>query len=665
MAENLISPGVLARENDQSQITAQPIQAGAAIVGPTVKGRVNIPTLITSYSQYKAKYGSTFTSASNEYTYLTSISAYNYFNNGGTSLLVARVASGSFLPATSDNIQSAVKSGVLSTTTNELLSSFTSVSASAGSYTTLGSTGSLSGTGAKISVTLDTTSSISTVTVTTAGSGYVVGETLTIASASLGSSPSGANLIFTLLANDIVNSSAFTLETFAEGIIQNSVGPTGSNGTLDSGSVDNLRWEIVSPNTSSGTFGLLVRRGNDNKNQKIVLESFNDLSLDPQQDNYISKVIGDSSNQVVTDADNTTFVQPTGSFPNSSNYVRVKSIVLKTLKYFNNAGVAKNSYTSSIPLAGSGSFSGATGTILTGTGNYYQKITSTDTQGLKTGNYTTALALLNNKDEYKYNLLTAPGITYADYPTQVTTMITQAQTRGDYIAVIDLKLYNNTVNGVINQASGIDNSYAATYWPWVQTTDPDSGELVWVPASTLIPGVYAYNDRVAASWFAPAGVNRGGMSTVTRAERKLTQTNRDNLYAANINPIGTFPNTGVVVFGQKTLQKKKSALDRVNVRRLLITLKNFISQIADTLVFEQNSRSTRFSFLAQVNPYLEAVQQQQGLYAFKVVMDDSNNTADVIDRNELVGQIYLQPTRTAEFIILDFNVMPTGATFPI
>ena len=128
--------------------------------------------------------------------------------------------------------------------------------------------------------------------------------------------------------------------------------------------------------------------------------------------------------------------------------------------------------------------------------------------------------------------------------------------------------------------------------------------------------------------------------------------------------IATFPNTGVVVFGQKTLQKKASALDRVNVRRLLIALKNYISQIADNLVFEQNSIATRNNFLAQVNPYLESVQQRQGLYDFKVVMDENNNTPDVIDRNQLIGQIYLQPTKTAEFIYLDFNVLPTGATFP-
>jgi len=162
----------------------------------------------------------------------------------------------------------------------------------------------------------------------------------------------------------------------------------------------------------------------------------------------------------------------------------------------------------------------------------------------------------------------------------------------------------------------------------------------------------------------PVGINRGGLTNVVRAERPLTSTNRDTLYEANVNPIASFPATGVVVYGQKTLQKQASALDRVNVRRLLIALKGYISQVAQNLVFEQNTAATRNNFLAAVNPYLESVQQRQGLYAFKVVMDDSNNTPDVIDRNQLVGAIYLQPTRTAEFIYLDFNVLPTGATFP-
>ena len=158
-------------------------------------------------------------------------------------------------------------------------------------------------------------------------------------------------------------------------------------------------------------------------------------------------------------------------------------------------------------------------------------------------------------------------------------------------------------------------------------------------------------------------INRGGLGTVVRAERKLASTDRDFLYTNNINPIATFPNTGVVVYGQKTLQKKASATDRVNVRRLLINLKRRISQISNTLVFEQNTTATRNNFLAQVNPYLQSVQQRQGLYAFRVKMDDTNNTADVIDRNQLVGVIEIQPTKTAEYIVLDFNILPTGATF--
>jgi phage tail sheath protein FI len=180
----------------------------------------------------------------------------------------------------------------------------------------------------------------------------------------------------------------------------------------------------------------------------------------------------------------------------------------------------------------------------------------------------------------------------------------------------------------------------------------------------MIIGVYAYNDSVSEPWFAPAGINRGGLGSVVRVEQKLNQSTRDALYTGKVNPIGTFPGQGVVVYGQKTLQQKPSALDRVNVRRLMIELKSYISQIANTLLFEQNSIATRNTFLGQVNPYLSSVQQRQGLYAFKVVMDETNNTAAVIDRNQLVGAIYVQPTKTAEFIYLDFIITPTGATFP-
>jgi len=275
------------------------------------------------------------------------------------------------------------------------------------------------------------------------------------------------------------------------------------------------------------------------------------------------------------------------------------------------------------------------------------------------------LNLLSNQDDYQFNSLFLPGLTNADHTAQITTAINNTQTRGDSILVIDPDGYSTSITETVNQASSRNSSYATMYWPWLQTIDPDLGTRAWVPASTMIAGVYAFNDSVSEPWFAPAGINRGGLTNVVRAERQLTATNRDTLYEENVNPIATFPGTGVVVYGQKTLQKQASALDRVNVRRLLISLKSYIGQVAQTLVFEQNTAATRNNFLAAVNPYLETVQQRQGLYAFKVVMDDSNNTPDVIDRNQLIGAIYLQPTKTAEFIILDFNVLPTGATFPV
>ena len=201
------------------------------------------------------------------------------------------------------------------------------------------------------------------------------------------------------------------------------------------------------------------------------------------------------------------------------------------------------------------------------------------------------------------------------------------------------------------------------YWPWVQIPDNQLNKLVWVPPSVVLPGVIAFNDKVAAEWFAPAGLNRGGIDVAVRTERKLTHANRDDLYSDGINPIATFPGQGVCVWGQKTLQKKASALDRVNVRRLLINLKKFIASVSKYLVFENNTSATRNRFLGAVNPYMEGVQQRQGLFAFKVVMDETNNTPDVVDRNIMKGDIFIQPAKAAEFIVIDFNIMPTGATF--
>ena len=665
MAETLLSPGVLARENDQSQITSQPVQAGAAVIGPTVLGKVNIPTLVTTYSEYLANFGSTFASASDQYSFLTSISAYNYFQNGGTSLIVTRVASGSFSPATSSMVEgnTGLVSGIETFTTN-------SFDADGGTGTVAGVTGtaSLSGTGAAFTFVLSNDTTLSSITVTSTGSGYVSSEIITIPSSSLGATGgAGTDLILTLAAGNVQETEdIFVLETLAEGTIMNSTSAESAGGVLADGTSNNLRWEIASPNTARGVFTLVIRQGNDTTKSKSVLESFTNVSLDPKSSNYIARIVGDTTTNLLGAGSSDPYLQTTGSFTNTSRYVRLKSVNVKTPDYFDNNGSVNTAYTASIPVAQSGSFGSADGNITGAGDNFFQNINNGDTQGLAATDYTDAINLLANADEYVYNIITTPGLIYANatHKTPLNTLISNIENRGDAIIVMDLENYGSSITATATTAASLDTSYAASYWPWVQMVDPNTDKLEWVPASTLIPGVYAFTDRVSEPWFAPAGINRGGLGVVRQAERKLTQTNRDTLYTNKVNPLATFPGQGVTVFGQKTLQTQASALDRVNVRRLLIALKSYISQISDNLVFEQNTAATRNQFLSQVNPYLESVQQRQGLYAFKVVMDSTNNTPDVIDRNQLVGAIYLQPTKTAEFIYLDFNVLPTGATFP-
>ena len=583
MAETLLSPGVLTRENDQTLITQGPITAGAAILGPTVKGPVNVPTLVSSYSDYKSKFGGAFESASISYEYLTSIAAYNYFQQGGESILVTRIVSGTYLPATA---------------------SVAALGTGSGDYTT----------------------------------------------------------------------GSFTLTSLSQGNIMNNSGSVTTSGSLVSGSGDNIRWEVASVDSGSGQFSLLVRRGDDNSKNKSILETWNDLSLDPNSPNYIESVIGNQAQNFDTDSDGNRFIQITGSYVNNSRYVRVSSVPNPTLNYLDNDGNFKPEYTSFLPKVGSGSvnaveeegaFGGAAGAVYgLGTGGQrlkmFDEIDVSSIQGVAAADYTASIALLENKDEYDFEVITAPGVTIQNGAVATNTLITTVTERGDAIAVIDTRNYGATVNQALTSAGTVDSSYAATYWPWVQVLSPETNKLVFVPASTLIPAVYATNDRLGAEWFAPAGFNRGGVGGAIQAERKLPPGDRDKLYAGKVNPIASFPGQGPVIFGQKTLQTKATALDRVNVRRLLIEVKRVIGQIGEGLLFEQNTAATRGRFLNQVNPFLESIQQRQGIFAFRVVMDDTNNTPDVIDRNQLVGQIFIQPTRTAEFIVLDFNVTPTG-----
>ena len=569
MAEVILSPGVFQIESDQSIYTTAPAALGAAIVGPTVGGRPFVPTYVTTYSQYLSLFGDVFKSGSYYYEYFTSQTAREYFSNGGQSLLVTKIISGS-----------------------ANISTYAQASVTSGSAT------------------------------------------------------------------------SFTLETLAWGNQMNNTSSMNA-GALASGSQYNVRWEVTNVNTGSngGTFTIVVRRGDDTQSQKNILETWANVSLDPQLPNYIARIIGDV--KPVADLTNG-YVNFTGSFANASQYVRVASITTPNVDSIDNNGNFKTgSYASTLPSVGSGSYGGSfSGGVAdtTATKLMNETITITNIQGFHPDDYINAFTLLANKDEYRYNVLLAPGLGLGT--TAADDMIAVCENRGDAIAILDAGIYGTSITAATTNAAGQSSNYGATYFPWVRLFSNNTGRPVWCPPSTVIGGVLAFNDQVGAEWFAPAGLNRGGIPSVLMAERRLSQTDRDNLYTGNVNPLATFPGTGVCVWGQKTLQRKPTSLDRVNVRRLLIALKDFIGGVARGLIFEQNTTVTRNSFLSRVNPYLESVTQRQGLYAYKVVMDDSNNTPDVIDRNQLVGQIYIQPTKTAEFIILNFNLTPTGAEFP-
>ena len=712
MAEKIISPGVFTNEIDQSFLPAAIGEIGGVVIGPTVKGPAMVPTVVSSFSEFQEKFGTTFKSGSAYYSYLTSVTAQNYLRNSGR-LTVVRTLAGDFSAASASILNEGTTTpantatgsmtfvdsfGAVSSSLDEVQitvggSEFRFIASETGANTPADSSpiffvasGSNETTFAANLVTQINSANIG-VTATSVGAKFELtssaagtsGNSITVETGSTGTITTDTLTLAGGTDDTTDASTTFKLHTLSHGSSLNNFSTaTTTNNILTAGTADNIRYEITNVNNDKGTFTLLVRAGNDTIKRKQVLETFNNLSLDPNSNNYISKVIGDQDMQFKSD--DGFYIKPVGDYPNKSSYVRVE-VLKQTVDYLDeNGNVRVSSASGSLPALGSGSSHGGFGGGLDGDiashpHDFYDKITTAaDVQGLNltTGqsghtSYINALNLMSNQDEYDINLVLIPGVIngISGGPGAIVDKAIQVcEDRGDAFAVVDPVVYGSTITSATTEAAKYDSNYASMYWPWVQVPENQLGRNVWVPPSVVIPGIYAFNDKVAHPWFAPAGLNRGGIDTAVQAERKLTQGNRDTLYDANVNPIATFPGQGVCVWGQKTLQKKASALDRVNVRRLMIAVKKFIASTSRFLVFEQNTPATRKRFLNVVRPYLEQVQANSGLSAFRVVMDETNNTPDVVDRNILFGQLFLQPTRTAEFVVLDFTVQPTGATFP-
>lgn len=606
-ANVFLSPGVFTREFDLSFRPRLQPAVGAAVIGPTVRGRAFVPTPVSTYSEYQRWYGDIFTSGSGaserNYKYLTSYTVQEYLRGGGKVCTVVRILAGSYSPAYSNVWDSASQATFVSTGT--------------GSY-------------------------------------------------------EQTNMSFKLIAlsdGDISNSGGTVAAASGSGVSAES----STNNLLLTGSAYNIRWEIGNVDTSRGVFDLYIRRGDDIQSRKIVMEQYNQISLDPNDTNYIGRVIGDQVSTLRYDSSGAPYLELSGSFPNKSRFVRVENIK-NTLRYLNaNGTIRDGSLSGSLPAMVSGTFGGGSEGNVVHPRKMYEDIINTNTQGFNLGQdvsgstaYADAIDILANTDQYDIDLLFTPGLVdnYANHSTIITRGINMVEDRGNTFYVIDPTYKGSTVGQAQTSADSRNTNYAAYYYPWCQVSDPDLGRPVWLPPSCVVAGVYSFNDLVAHPWFAPAGLNRGSLDTVIQTERFMTKNDRDNLYVKNINPIASFVVEGNTVFGQKTLQKKQSALDRINVRRLLIDAKRTVSQTVKYLVFENNTSQTRARFLELTDPYFRRVRDQQGLYDYRIIIDESNNTPDVIDRNEMRAQIYLKPAKTAEFIIVDFVILPTGALFP-
>jgi len=295
--------------------------------------------------------------------------------------------------------------------------------------------------------------------------------------------------------------------------------------------------------------------------------------------------------------------------------------------------------------------------------------------GTVSGGVKTGLQFFSNPEEIDLNVVAVPGISSA---AVVNAMIELCQNRGDCMAIVDPP-YRDTANRPLTPQTVVDwrngtgqwaddhatfnSSYAAAYWPWLQIYDPVNKQKVWTPPSGHIANVYAYSDFTTEPWRAPAGLTRGRLVSPLLAEYNPTLGERDLLYSNNINPIATFIRDGINVFGQKTLQTKPSALDRVNVRRLMLYLEKVIATAARQLVFEPADDITWLSFVNLVDPYLQAVKDRRGLIEYQVRCDSTTNTPDVVDRNEMNAIILIKPTKAAEFIKIDFVLTAQSTSF--
>lgn len=374
---------------------------------------------------------------------------------------------------------------------------------------------------------------------------------------------------------------------------------------------------------------------------------------------------------------------PSASYWVQGNRKTYNSVTTMTSSFSGSSVLLKTYNRFTVPLLG-----GFEGVDITEKDPFNKRVLETNSGELTNYAYNSvkvAIESVADPEVVECNLMTIPGV---ENEGLTGLLLDKCETRGDALAIIDLKgdyvpeegkstagqlasarkpSVNNVIENLKNRA--LNTSYGCAYFPWVLIKDTINDNTVWVPPSVAALGTFSTSQKRTELWFAPAGFNRGGLTDgaaglpVIQTALRLSSKDRDDLYTVNINPIASFPSEGIVIFGQKTLQVTPSALDRINVRRLMIYLKKEISRFARTVLFDPNIQVTWKRFTNLADPFLASVQSRFGLSEYKVILDSTTTTPDLVDRNIVYAKILLKPTRAIEFIAIDFVITNTGASF--
>jgi len=607
-----LSPGVYTREIDFSYYVKQISTSSCGMVGVAERGPINKPVLVTSWEQFINKFGSYVQAGYLAYA------ARAFFDNGGSVLYVNRIAH--LADPTDRNSLTAVKSSVTLKDRRAVAAKLETGAAGTDRITWLARQAGVGGNGITVELVASGTDTPLSVDV----SGQAI--TVNLATDSAGDPASTADQVVQAVALVPEADALVQVSTEDSGTVQpaaaaNLAGGQDAQDTLRVHAANEGVWgDGLAVQIEDGTldptagFNIVVRHKGE------VVEVFKDLSMDEAAPNHVELAVNERSEFIT--------VEDLGA----------------------SSGVAEDRPATGISTL-SGGDDGLTGLD--------------DADYIGDPSQHTGFYAFDEIDAL--NMLMAPGVTTANV---IHAGITYAENRKDLMLIAEAPIHLEPLETVdfrkgqgMYSHAAFNSSYAALYYPWLEINDPVSGKRKLVPPSGAVAGCYARSDQKTYVWYAPAGIDRGRIFNALSLGYKASRGERDVLYPEGVNVIASFPDSGINIWGQKTLQSQPSALDRVNVRRLMMYIEEAIAESSRFVVFEPNNPQTWRALIRLINPFLQDIKDKGGFYDFAVQCDEETNTPAVIDRNELVARIFVKPTKTAEFIELNFVLTATGADF--